>query len=104
MAWLKPYIDKNTGFRKDAKNECGKEFLKLMNKSVYGKTMEKVRNHRDMKLVTTNAKRRRYVPEPNYMASKCFSKDLIAIEMRKTKALMTKPVYLGQAYMSSIHK
>ena len=99
MAWLKPYIDKNTGFRKDAKNEFGKEFLKLMNKSVYGKTMEKVRNHRDIKLVTTNSKRRRYVPEPNCMASKCFSKDLIAIEMRKTKVLMTKPVYLGQAIL-----
>ena len=99
QAWLKPYIDKNTGLRKDAKNEFEKEFFKLMNNSVYGKTMEKARNHRDIKLVTANAKRRRYVPEPNYMTSKCFSKDLIAIEMRKTKVLMTKPVYLGQAIL-----
>ena len=99
QAWLKPYIDKNNGLRKDAKNEFEKDLFKLMNKSVYGKTMEKVRNHRDLKLFTANAKRRRYVPEPNYMSSKCFSKDFIAIEMRKTKVLMNKPVYLGQAIL-----
>ena len=99
QAWLKPYIDKNNGLRKHAKNEFEKDLFKLMNKSVYGKTMEKVRNHRDIKLFTANAKRRRYVPEPNYMSSKCFSKGFIAIEMRKTKVLMNKPVYLGQAIL-----
>ena len=59
--------------------------------------MENVRNHRDIKLVTTNAQRRKYVSEPNYMTSKCFSKDLMAIEMRKTEVLMNKAVCLGQA-------
>ena len=61
--------------------------------------MENVRNHRDIKLVTTNAQRRKYVSEPNYMTSKCFSKDLMAIEMRKIKVLMNKPVCLGQAIL-----
>ena len=70
-----------------------------MNNLVFGKTMENARNHRDIKLVTTNAKRTNYVSEPNFMSPKCFSEDLMAIEMRETKVLMNKPVYLGQAIL-----
>ena len=89
----------NTDLRKEAKNDFEKDFFKLMNNSVFGKTMENVRNHRDIKLVTTNVQRRKYVSEPDYMTSKCFSKDLMAIEMRKTEVLMDKPVCLGQAIL-----
>ena len=99
QAWLKPDIDMNTDLRKDAKNDFEKDFFKLMNNSVFGKTMENVWNHRDIKLVRTNAQRRKYVSEPNYMTSKCFSKDLMAIEMGKTEVLMDKPVCLGQAIL-----
>ena len=84
----------NTDLRKDAKNEFEKDFFKLMNNSVFGKTMENVRNDRVIKLFTTNAKRRKPVSEPNFMTSKCFSKDLMAIEMRIS---LNKSVYLGQA-------
>ena len=61
--------------------------------------MENVRNHRDIKLVTNDAQRRKYVSEPNYHTSKHFSNTLMAIEMRKTKVVMNKTVYLGQAIL-----
>ena len=66
-----------------------------MNNAVFGKTMENVRKHRDIKLVATDKRRNQLVSEPNYYTTKWFSENLIAIEMRKTKVRMNKPVYLG---------
>ena len=75
-AWLKPYIDMNTDLRKQAKNGFEKDFLKLMNNSVFGKTMENVRNHRDIKIVTTDKRRSILASEPNYHSNEYISKDL----------------------------
>ena len=92
-AWLKPYIDMNTKLRKEAKSEFEKDFFKLMNNSVFGKTMKNVRKHRDIKLVTIEEKRIKLVSEPNYHTAKHFN--LLVIKMKKTEVKMNKPVYLG---------
>ena len=70
-----------------------------MNNAVFGKTMENVRNHRDIKLVTTDEKRNQLVSEPNYHRTKYFSKNLLAIEMKKTKLKMSKPIYLDMSIL-----
>ena len=94
-AWLKPYIDMNTELRKLAKNDFEKDLFKLMNNSVFGKTIGNIRKHRDIKLVTTDKKRSKLVSEPNYHTINLISEDLSITEMKKTKAKMNKPIYLG---------
>ena len=93
--WLKPYIDMNTELRKIAKNDFEKDFLKLMNNAVFEKTMENVRKHRDIKLVTTGKKRSKLVSKPNYHTINLISENFSIIEMRRTKIKMNKPIYLG---------
>ena len=73
----------NTELRKKGKNDFEKDFFKLMNNAVFGKTMENVRKHRDTKLVKTDRRRNQLVSEPNYHAIKWFSKNFVAIEMKK---------------------
>ena len=90
----------NTKLRKEAKNDFEKDFFKLINNSVFGKTMENVRNYRDIKLVTTNKRRKRLVSEPNYHTHKNFSEDLTPIEMKKTKVRMTKSIYFGLSILN----
>ena len=85
----------NTDLRKDAKND----FFKLMNNTVFGKTMENIRNHRDIKLVTSGKQRSILASEPNYHLSKCISKDLMIMEMRNVEVKMNMPMYLGQAIL-----
>ena len=94
-AWLKPYIDINTELRKDAKNDFEKALFKLMNNSVFGKTMENIRKHTDIKLVTADKNRSKLVSEPNYHTINLISEDLLIIEMKKTKVKMNKRIYLG---------
>ena len=85
----------NTELRKKASNYFEKDFFKLMNNAVFGKTMENVRKHRDIKLVKTNHKRNKLVSEPNYHTMKLISENLSIIEMKKAKVKTKKPIYLG---------
>ena len=94
-AWLTTYVDMNTELRKLAKNDFEKDFFKLMNNAVFGKTMENVRKHRDIKLVTTGKRRSKLVSESNYHTINYISENLSIIEMRKTKVKMNKPIYLA---------
>ena len=81
--------------KKKAKKNFEKEFFKLMNNTFFGNSMENVRKHRNIKLVTAERRKNYVVSEPNYHTMKFFTESLLAIEMKKTKTLMNKPVYLG---------
>ena len=94
-ALLKEYIDMNIELRIEAKNEFEKDFFKVMNNAVFGKTMENVRKHRNIKLVKTDKRTNQLVSELNYHTIKYISENLLAIEIKKTKVKMNKPVYLG---------
>ena len=82
----------NTEKSKEAKNGFERDFF---NNAVFGKTIENVRKHRDIKLVTADKRRNQLVSEPNYHTTKWFSEKLLAIEMKKTKVKMNKPICLG---------
>ena len=88
----------NSELRINAKNEFEKNFFKIMNNSVFGKAMENVRNHRDIRLVTSEKRGKRLVSEPNYHSCKKFSDYLMAIEMKKTVKI-NKPLYLGMSIL-----
>ena len=77
----------STDLRKKVKNNFEKDFFKLMNNAVFEKTMENVRKHRDIKLVTTERRRNYLVSEPNYHTTKFFTENLLAIEMKKQRYL-----------------
>ena len=98
--WMKPYIEKNTNLRTKAKNNFEKDFFKLMNNSVFGKTMENIRNRVDVKLVNTEEKLRKLVAKPNLKSPpKIFSENLVSVHMKKTSLTMNKPVYLGMCIL-----
>ena len=92
----------NTELRKAAKNNFGKDLFKLMNNSVFRKTMENTRKHREIKLVTTDKKKRsKLASKPNYHTINLISEDLSIIEMKKTKVKMNKPIYLGLSILET---
>ena len=99
-AWLKPYIDKNTNLRTQAKNNFEKDFFKLMNNSVFGKTMENIRNRVNVKLVNTEERLKKLVAKPNLKSPpKIFSENLVSVHLKKTSLTMNKPVYLGMCIL-----
>ena len=97
--WLEKYISLNTKLRTESKNEFEKNFFKLMNNSVFGKTMENIRNRVDVKLVNDKKRAEKLSAKPNYKHCNIFSEDLVAIHMKKTKLDFDKPVYLGMCIL-----
>ena len=96
---MKEYIDFNTKLRTAAANDFEKDFYKLMNNSVFGKTMENIRKHRNIKLVTNREAYLKAVMKPNIKSGTLFGANLMGCEMGKIKVVMNKPVYLGQAIL-----
>ena len=97
--WLKKYIALNTDLRTKARNEFEKDFFKLMNNSVFGKTMENIRNRVNIKLVTDKIKAEKLAAKPNFKHCNIFNENLIAIHMKKTNLTFDKPVYLGMSIL-----
>ena len=97
--FMKNYIDKNTSLRSQAKNAFEKELFKLMNNSVFGKTMENVRNRVSIELVKDAERAAKLVNKPNFEELKIFDEFLIAVKTRTTKVWMNKPVYVGMSIL-----
>ena len=97
LAWMKEYIDFNTKLRTAAKNGFEKEFYKLMNNSVFGKMMENIRKHRNIKFITNREAYLKVVMKANLNQVSYLVKTLMGCEMGKV--VMNKPVYLGQAIL-----
>ena len=97
--WLKPYIDLNTKLRTKANNNFEKDFYKLGNNSIFGKTMENIRNRVDIKLVTDKKKAEKLVAKPNFKHLNIFCEELVAIHMKKSSLKFNKPVYLGMSIL-----
>ena len=89
----------NTKLRMKSKNNFESDFFKLMNNSVFGKTIENIRKRTDIKLATTKEEVERYIYKPNYTHRTTFSDDLVAIHMGKTALHMNIPVYLGMSIL-----
>ena len=97
--WLEKYIALNTGLRTAAAKEFEKDFFKLMNNSVFGKTMENIRNRVNIKLVNDRKKAEKLSVKPNFKHCNIFSENLVAIHTKKTELKFDKLVYLGMCIL-----
>ena len=97
--WLKEYIDFNTEKRTNAKNAFEKDFFKLMNNSVFGKTMENIRKRVDVRLVTDENKLLKMAAKPTYVSSKIFNENLVAVHKIKETLTLNRPAYVGMCIL-----
>ena len=97
--WLKEYIDFNTQKRTNAKNAFEKDFFKLMNNSVFGKTMENIRKRVDVRLVTDENKLLKMAAKPTYVSSKIFNENLVAVHKIKETLTLNRPAYVGMCIL-----
>ena len=97
--WLKQYINFNTEKRTQAKNSFEKDFFKLMNNSVFGKTMENLRKRVDVRLITDEKKLLKMVSKPTYVSSKIFNENLVAVHKIKETLTLNRPAYVGMCIL-----
>ena len=97
--WMRSYIELNTDLRTKGKNDFEKDFFKLMNNSVFGKTMENIRNRVDVKLVNKRGVAEKLSAKPNFEHLTIFDENLVAVHMKRTKLKFNKPVYCGMAIL-----
>ena len=97
--WMKSYIELNTNLRTKGKNDFEKDFFKLMNNSVFGKTMENIRNRVDVRLVGNREKAQKLIAKPNLKHWICFDENLIGIHLKRIKLVFNKPVYCGMSIL-----
>ena len=97
--WMEPYIRKNTELRMCAANNFEKDFFKLMNNSVFGKTIENIRKRQNIKLIDDRKKALKLSSRPNFDRCTIFDKNRIAIHMKNTEVYFNKPVYVGQSIL-----
>ena len=97
--WFKSYIDFNTEMRKDAKNSFEKDFFKLMNNSVFGKTMENLRKRCNVELVTEEKRLLKLTSKPTYISHKIFDENLVGVNTKKERITLDKPSYVGMCIL-----
>ena len=97
--WLKQYINFNTQKRTQAKNSFEKDFFKLMNNSVFGKTMENIRKRVDVRLITDEKKLLKMASKPTYVSSKIFNENLVAVHKIKETLTLNRPAYVGMCIL-----
>ena len=98
--WMKPYIDFNTEKRKMAKSDFEKDFYKLMNNAVFGKTMENKRKRTDIQLVNNEARMKKLTSKPSFKSFRIFNEDLAGAHMMKTNLVLDKPIYVGLLFLT----
>ena len=99
--WMRNYIEKNTDLRKKAKDDFSKDFYKLMNNAVFGKTMENVRRRVNIKLLRSREEKKikQLVAKPTYNRHVIFNDDLIGVQSNRTKVVLNKPIYVGMSIL-----
>ena len=97
--WMEPYIRKNTDLRKKAENDFERDFFKLMNNIVFGKTIENIRKRQNVELVDDRKKARKLTSKPNFDRATIFDENLVAVHMKKTEVYFNKPIFVGQAIL-----
>ena len=97
--WMEPYIRKNTDLRKSATSFFEKDFFKLMNNVVFGKTIENIRKRQNVILVDDRKLANKLSSKPNFERLTIFDENLVAVHMKKTEVYFNKPIYVGQAVL-----